>query len=98
MLARRRFRSQAEARMACFSYILGLYNPLHRHSATARPCLRAEVCPRGVNNQPAQPSPQTVHKNGAIPIGRASSSSEWPREPSHADRTQMARPSALKHA
>ena len=33
LLARRRFRSQAEARMACFSYIEGFYNPLRRHSA-----------------------------------------------------------------
>jgi putative transposase len=33
LLARRRFRSQAEARIACFSYIEGFYNPLRRHSA-----------------------------------------------------------------
>ena len=33
LLARRRFRSQAEARMAIFSYIEGFYNPLRRHSA-----------------------------------------------------------------
>jgi putative transposase len=33
LLMRRRFRSQAEARMACFSYIEGFYNPLRRHSA-----------------------------------------------------------------
>ena len=33
LLARRRFRSQAEARMACFSYIEGFYNPLRRPSA-----------------------------------------------------------------
>lgn len=33
LLARRRFRSQAEARMACFRYIEGFYNPLCRHSA-----------------------------------------------------------------
>jgi putative transposase len=33
LLARRRFCSQAEARMACFSYIEGFYNPLRRHSA-----------------------------------------------------------------
>ncbi len=33
LLARRRFRSQAEARMACFSYIEGFYNPLRLHSA-----------------------------------------------------------------
>ncbi|MDP4026822.1 integrase core domain-containing protein, partial [Methylobacterium sp. NEAU 140] len=32
-LARRRFRSQAEARMAVFSYIEAFYNPLRRHSA-----------------------------------------------------------------
>ena len=31
--ARRRFRSQAEARMAVFSYIEGFYNPLRLHSA-----------------------------------------------------------------
>jgi len=44
LLARRRFRSWAEARMACFSYIEGFYNSLRRHSAlgtrhsdTARP-------------------------------------------------------------
>lgn len=33
LLARRRFRSQAEARMAVFSDIEGFYNPLRRHSA-----------------------------------------------------------------
>lgn len=33
LLARRRFRSQAEARMAIFSYIEAFYNPLRRHSA-----------------------------------------------------------------
>ena len=37
LLARRRFRSQAEARMAVFSYVFryieGFYNPLRRHSA-----------------------------------------------------------------
>ena len=33
LLVRRRFRSRAEARMACFSYIEGFYNPLRRHSA-----------------------------------------------------------------
>lgn len=33
LLARRRFRSQAEARVACFSYIEGFYNPLRLHSA-----------------------------------------------------------------
>lgn len=33
LLARRRFASQAEARMACFSYIEGWYNPVRLHSA-----------------------------------------------------------------
>ena len=33
LLARRRFRLQAEALMACFSYIEGFCNPLRRHSA-----------------------------------------------------------------
>jgi transposase InsO family protein len=32
LLARRRFASQAEARMATFSYIEGWYNPARRHS------------------------------------------------------------------
>jgi len=32
LLARRRFTSQAEARMAVFSYIEGWYNPTRRHS------------------------------------------------------------------
>ena len=29
LLSRRRFTSQAEARMACFSHSEGLYNPAH---------------------------------------------------------------------
>ena len=33
LLARRRFKSHTEARMACFSYIEGFYNPHRRHSA-----------------------------------------------------------------
>ena len=33
LLAGRRFRSQAEARMAAFSYIEAFYNPTRRHSA-----------------------------------------------------------------
>ena len=32
LLSRRRFTSQAEARMACFSYIEGWYNPVRLHS------------------------------------------------------------------
>lgn len=33
LLARRRFRTQAEARMATFAFIEGFYNPRRRHSA-----------------------------------------------------------------
>jgi putative transposase len=33
LLNRRRFTSQAEAKMACFSFIEGSYNPLRLHSA-----------------------------------------------------------------
>ncbi len=33
LLSRRRFASQAEARMACFSYIEGWYNPARLHSS-----------------------------------------------------------------
>jgi transposase InsO family protein len=33
LLDRRRFASQAEARMACFSFIEGWYNPVRLHSA-----------------------------------------------------------------
>ena len=32
LLSRRRFASQAEARVACFSYIEGWYNPVRLHS------------------------------------------------------------------
>ncbi len=33
LLDRRRFASQAEAKMACFSFIEGWYNPVRLHSA-----------------------------------------------------------------
>jgi len=33
LLARRRFKTQAEARMATFAFIEGFYNPRRRHSA-----------------------------------------------------------------
>jgi putative transposase len=33
LLARRRFATQAEAKIACFSYIEGFYNPVRLHSA-----------------------------------------------------------------
>lgn len=33
LLSRRRFVSQVEAKMACFSYIEGRYNPVRLHSS-----------------------------------------------------------------
>ena len=33
LLSRRKFGSQAEAKVACFSYIEGFYNPVRLHSA-----------------------------------------------------------------
>ena len=33
LLERRRFASQADAKMACFSFIEGWYNPIRLHSA-----------------------------------------------------------------
>ena len=33
LLSRRRFASHAEARMACFSFVEGRYNPARLHSA-----------------------------------------------------------------
>ena len=33
LLSRRRFTSQAEARMSCFSYVEGWYNPVRLHSS-----------------------------------------------------------------
>ena len=41
LLERRRFASQGEARMACFSFIEGFYNPTRRHSALG---YRSPIC------------------------------------------------------
>ena len=41
LLERRRFASQIEARMACFSFIEGFYNPTRRHSALG---YRSPIC------------------------------------------------------
>ena len=41
LLERRRFASQVEARMACFSFIEGFYNPTRRHSALG---YRSPIC------------------------------------------------------
>jgi putative transposase len=41
LLERRRFASQGEARIACFSFIEGFYNPTRRHSALG---YRSPIC------------------------------------------------------
>jgi putative transposase len=41
LLERRRFASHVEARMACFSFIEGFYNPTRRHSALG---YRSPIC------------------------------------------------------
>ena len=41
LLEQRRFASQGEARMACFSFIEGFYNPIRRHSALG---YRSPIC------------------------------------------------------
>ncbi len=72
LLSRRSFCSQAEARMACFTYIEGSYNPLRLHSGH-----RLSISHRlrkGLPSRPSQPydqptrtSPLTVHENRVNP-------------------------------
>ena len=53
MLDRRRFASQAEARVACFSFIEGGYNPVSLHSALGyRSPLRARHAIRAASAKP----------------------------------------------
>ena len=54
LLARRRFASQAEARMACFSYIEGWYNPVRLHSALG---YRSPMAYEGEQMQAAETEP-----------------------------------------
>ena len=65
LLARRRFASQSEARMALFSYIEGWYNPGRRHSALGY------LSPNRLRDEDAirelRPKPVTVHGNGSTP-------------------------------
>ncbi len=53
LLDRRRFASQADARMACFSFIEGWYNPLRLHSALGyRSPSAYEAAMETVNTEP----------------------------------------------
>ena len=55
-LARRRFRSQAEARMACFSCIEGSYNPLRSALGYRSPAVY-EQGTKTINRSPAHQGP-----------------------------------------
>ena len=53
LLDRRRFASQAEARMACFSFIEGWYNPVRLHSALGyRSPMAYEAAPEAATAEP----------------------------------------------
>ena len=56
LLARRRFASQAEARMAVFSFIEGFYNPVRLHSALGH--IRAELASTEGHPPFVHPPPQ----------------------------------------
>jgi putative transposase len=62
LLTRRKFSSQAEARMACFSYIEGFYNPARLHSALGYRSPNAyEEQHTSAPIVPTNQDPQTVH-------------------------------------
>jgi putative transposase len=62
LLARRKFRSQAEARMACFSYIEAFYNPRRLHAALGyRSPSDYEEQQALASSQTSPPTPETVH-------------------------------------
>ena len=63
LLERRRFASQVEARMACFSFIEGFYNPTRRHSALG---YRSPICyEQEMQTDRQSATPYTLHQNGA---------------------------------
>ena len=69
LLSRRRFASQAEARMACFSYIEGWYNPVRLHSSLGyRSPMTYEAEQEPVTSTTSFPCPQTVHQDRSIPL------------------------------
>ncbi len=64
LLARRRFHSRPEARMALFSYIEGFYDPARRHSALG-------YCSPLIQEQEHQPQPATRNPQPATLVARA---------------------------
>ena len=72
LLSRRRFASQAEAKMACFSYIEGWYNPVRLHSSLGyRSPIGYETAMQPALTTAWNASPTTVHQDGVNPSCRA---------------------------
>ena len=94
LLDRRRFASQAEARMACFSFIEGWDNPVRLHSALGYrspwPTKQPWRLPRQNRNHP---SPQTLHESGAASLSRdAGSNLRWLHDTVRMDRRREGMP------
>jgi putative transposase len=69
LLDRRRFTSQAEARMACFSFIEGWYNPVRLHSTLGnRSPITYEAAQEKVTAEPKLASPSSLHENGTASV------------------------------
>ena len=65
LLDRRRFASQAQARMAVFTFIEGFYNPVRLHSALGyRSPIRYE---QEMLADPSSASVPPLHQNGSTP-------------------------------
>ena len=65
LLERRRFASQVEARMACFSFIEGFYNPTRRHSALG---YRSPICYEQEMQTDQQSAMDLFRKSGEFPM------------------------------
>ena len=66
LLARRRFRSQAEAKMAAFGYVEGFYNPRRLHSALGcrSPIASEEDHARAAQTTPTDQDPEPSARSG----------------------------------
>ncbi len=67
LLARRKFASKAEARLACVSYVEGWYNPVRLH-ARRSPIADEQEHLQMAKVETRSTSPSTVHRTGAVPL------------------------------
>ena len=68
LLDRRRFASQAQARMAVFTFIEGFYNPVRLHSALGyRSPVRYE---QEMRADPSSAGTSSLHQSGATPVSQ----------------------------